>query len=109
MLKSIYSSSLALFKKEKGKKLSFYSLRATSTDPPNTLTPWENGWKIVKYSSFLPVVVVNPLDFSKLATPPNYLLRLSLGNFLKEKLVIGLSHVWRAHMVYVHWVQHPVN
>jgi hypothetical protein len=23
--------------------------------------------------------------------------------------VIGLSHVWRAHMVYVHWVQHPVN
>jgi hypothetical protein len=23
--------------------------------------------------------------------------------------VIGLSHVWLAHMVYVHWVQHPVN
>jgi hypothetical protein len=26
-----------------------------------------------------------------------------------EKLVIGLSHDWRAHMVYVGWVQHPVN
>jgi hypothetical protein len=23
--------------------------------------------------------------------------------------VIGLSHVWHAHMVYVHWVQRPVN
>jgi hypothetical protein len=26
-----------------------------------------------------------------------------------EKLVIGLSHFWRAHMVYVGWVQHPVS
>jgi hypothetical protein len=25
-----------------------------------------------------------------------------------EKLVIGLSHVWRAHMVYVGWVQHQI-
>jgi hypothetical protein len=23
--------------------------------------------------------------------------------------VIGLSHDWRAHMVYVGWAQHPVN
>jgi hypothetical protein len=28
---------------------------------------------------------------------------------LIEKLMIGLSHNWRAHMVYVGWVQHPVN
>jgi hypothetical protein len=61
-----------------------------------------------KYSSLLPVVVINPLDFSKLATPPNCPVRLSLGSFFKKKLLIGLSHVWRAHMVYVHWVQHPV-
>jgi hypothetical protein len=26
-----------------------------------------------------------------------------------EKLVIGLSHLWRAHMVYVGWIQHLVN
>jgi hypothetical protein len=33
----------------------------------------------------------------------------SCQTFFKEKLVIGLSHVWHAHMVYVHWVQHLVN
>jgi hypothetical protein len=70
---------------------------------PNTLGKW------MKSSSLLRVATVNLLDFSKLATPPNCPLRLSLGSFFKEKLVIGLSHVWRAHMVYVHWVQHPVN
>jgi hypothetical protein len=49
-----------------------------------------------KYSSLLPVVVINPLDFSKLATLPNCPVRLILGSFFKEKLVIGLSHVWPA-------------
>jgi hypothetical protein len=23
--------------------------------------------------------------------------------------VIGLSHVWRTHMVYVGWIQHPIK
>jgi hypothetical protein len=54
----------------------------------------------------LPLVVVNPLDFSKLAIPLNCPLRLSLGSFFKEKLVIGLSLVWRAHTVPVGQGQH---
>jgi hypothetical protein len=37
------------------------------------------------------------------------LLKESCHRHLMEKLVIGLSHDWRAHMVYVGWVQHPVN
>jgi hypothetical protein len=36
-------------------------------------------------------------------------LKESCHRHLIEKLVIGLSHNWHAHMVYVGWVQYPVN
>jgi hypothetical protein len=40
---------------------------------------------------------------------PSKILNESYETILMERLVIDLSHVWRAHMVYVHWIQHPVN
>ena len=70
----------------------------------------KNGWKIFKYSSIFWVVAVNLLYFSSCP------LRLSLGNrsnschmLSLEKLWLVYCIFWRAHMVYVGWVQYLVN
>ena len=58
-------------------------------------------------SSNQPIRIFQISDPSKLPskTKFKYLIKLlmeSCQTFFKEKLMIDLSHVWHAHMVYVH-------
>jgi hypothetical protein len=53
-----------------------------------------------------PIRILQISDPSKLPSKTKFrylkLLMESCHTFFKKKLVIGLSHVWRTHMVYVH-------